>query len=229
MTVHHGGRRSPTRGPRLEKDLPLPPKYNPKEQYPRRAFTVATYSKNSMPSKQAVTAPNFPVLQKVETIKREYNYAATATITVARVDPKTNVRQQAAFPLPPQDKPLPAMPKLDTPETSDSAKSSSDETAPSMTEPEEMGEACGITDDPMTSNLFGNLQMDDTLPPKAMLEQAADLPVLDANGESVPFKSLYWPRTKEEKASKKRVMVIFIRHFYCGVSCRQAIWRPIMS
>lgn len=53
-----------------------------------------------------------------------------------------------------------------------------------------------------------------TLPSKATLDKAADLIVYDAQGQAVPFKELY----QAEPGQRRRVMVIFIRHFFCGVS-----------
>ncbi len=50
-------------------------------------------------------------------------------------------------------------------------------------------------------------------PSRAALDKAADLTVYDADGRGVPFKNLYWA----EPDQRRRVMVIFIRHFFCGV------------
>ena len=55
------------------------------------------------------------------------------------------------------------------------------------------------------------------LPLKAILERAADLTVNDARGQTIPFKELY----RAEPGRKRRVMIIFIRHFFCGVSPRR--------
>ena len=52
------------------------------------------------------------------------------------------------------------------------------------------------------------------LPSKAMVDRAADLTVDDAQGRAVPFRELY----RAESGHKRRVMIIFIRHFFCGVS-----------
>ena len=51
-------------------------------------------------------------------------------------------------------------------------------------------------------------------PSKAMVDRAADLTVDDAQGRAVPFRELY----QAEPGHKRRVMIIFIRHFFCGVS-----------
>ncbi len=60
----------------------------------------------------------------------------------------------------------------------------------------------------------GDVKVSTALPSKSTLEKIADLPVFDVNGKAVPFKSLYWSDSRE----RKKVMIIFIRHFFCGVS-----------
>ena len=52
------------------------------------------------------------------------------------------------------------------------------------------------------------------IPSKAILDRAADLTINDARGQSISFKELY----RAEPGQKRRVMVIFIRHFFCGAS-----------
>ena len=47
-------------------------------------------------------------------------------------------------------------------------------------------------------------------PSKSELQRVANLPILDASGKSHSFKSLYEGKTK--------VLIVFIRHFFCGVS-----------
>jgi hypothetical protein len=67
--------------------------------------------------------------------------------------------------------------------------------------------------DPATQEFQGNIEVSTALPSKSTLEEIADLPVLGVDGQIVPFKSLYWSDTSEGK----KVMIIFIRHFFCGV------------
>lgn len=52
------------------------------------------------------------------------------------------------------------------------------------------------------------------LPSRELLDKLADYLVLDRDGKSHTFKSLY---TGPNVA--RRVLVIFVRHFFCGVSC----------
>lgn len=52
------------------------------------------------------------------------------------------------------------------------------------------------------------------LPSKSILDKAADLTVINARGQAIPFNELY----REEPGHRRRVMIIFIRHFFCGVS-----------
>ena len=56
----------------------------------------------------------------------------------------------------------------------------------------------------------GSVHTDDKLPSKELIKSIADLPVLDREGKTHPFKSLY-------EGFAGRTVVIFIRHFFCGV------------
>jgi hypothetical protein len=69
--------------------------------------------------------------------------------------------------------------------------------------------------DPTTQEFRGDLKVNNVLPSRSTLESIADLPVFDVHGNTVPFKSLYW----SDAPCRKRVMIIFIRHFFCGVCC----------
>ena len=54
------------------------------------------------------------------------------------------------------------------------------------------------------------------LPDEKTLAEAGELMIKDENGNQVAFKSLYTGKPAEE-----RQLIIFIRHFFCGVSCYQ--------
>lgn len=54
----------------------------------------------------------------------------------------------------------------------------------------------------------------DELPSATAAEEAAGLPVVDGSGNSIPFGELY-------ADDATRILVVFIRHFYCGVSRRK--------
>ena len=62
------------------------------------------------------------------------------------------------------------------------------------------------------------------IPSVKTLEKAADCGLVAAQGEVVTFKSLYWA----EKHERRRVLFIFIRHFFCGVSS-QAFCTAVFS
>jgi hypothetical protein len=64
-----------------------------------------------------------------------------------------------------------------------------------------------------TSEFTGEVDTNNTLPSAEMISKVENLPVLDKDGRSIPFKSLY---TGPNVA--RRVLVIFVRHFFCGVS-----------
>ena len=59
----------------------------------------------------------------------------------------------------------------------------------------------------------GDINVNNRPPSKADLKKVADLPVLDANKKSYTFKSLY----ADNEHGARRVLIIFIRHFFCGV------------
>ena len=59
----------------------------------------------------------------------------------------------------------------------------------------------------------GELNTNDNIPTQALLQKIESLVVLDKDGKTVPFKDLY-----NGPNVARRVLVIFIRHFFCGVS-----------
>jgi hypothetical protein len=67
------------------------------------------------------------------------------------------------------------------------------------------------TADP-TAEFVGDVDTDNTIPSQALLRKVADFQVLDQDGKSRPFKSLY-----SGPMVARRVLVIFVRHFFCGV------------
>lgn len=62
-------------------------------------------------------------------------------------------------------------------------------------------------------DFYGDVAVSTELPSQADLRKAGEIPVLAADGTSRPFKSLY----SGEDGQAKRVLVIFVRHFFCGV------------
>lgn len=65
--------------------------------------------------------------------------------------------------------------------------------------------------------------VNDDLPTPAVLAQCDNLPVYDASGTAVSFGSLYKDKGKGKLGNDApaKVLIIFIRHFYCGVSIPQ--------
>ncbi|OBT86076.1 hypothetical protein VE02_05725 [Pseudogymnoascus sp. 03VT05] len=61
----------------------------------------------------------------------------------------------------------------------------------------------------------GDVDTNNILPTQATLSKIEDYPVLDRDGKSIPFKSLYTGPNVP-----RRVLLIFVRHFYCG-NCQQ--------
>lgn len=67
--------------------------------------------------------------------------------------------------------------------------------------------------EPIEVEFIGDVKTDDKLPTLETLKKIENLSVLDQDGKAIPFKNLY---TGPNVA--KRVLIIFIRHFFCGVS-----------
>lgn len=68
-------------------------------------------------------------------------------------------------------------------------------------------------DDVNPPDFHGEVQTNNELPTVETLRKIENYTVLDRSGKSVPFHSLY-----KGTNVARRVMIIFIRHFFCGVS-----------
>ena len=64
-----------------------------------------------------------------------------------------------------------------------------------------------------SADFKGNIKVNNNPPTKEDLEKIADLPVLDKDGKKHTFKGLY----ADNQHGPRRVLIIFIRHFFCGV------------
>lgn len=63
-----------------------------------------------------------------------------------------------------------------------------------------------------TGDFRGDLEVSNKLPSASDMDNVAHLPVLDAAGASHAFTTLH-------AHADQRVLIIFIRHFFCGVRC----------
>ena len=102
----------------------------------------------------------------------------------------------------------PAYSTLSVARSADSALS-----LPSTMAQKDKAKPLDVESDVTTQEFQGDIKVSTSVPSKSTLEKVADLPVFDVDGKTIPFKSLYWPDTNE----RKKVMIIFIRHFFCGV------------
>lgn len=59
----------------------------------------------------------------------------------------------------------------------------------------------------------GTVHVNNDLPTEQDMKKVEDLLILDAEGKSRPFKELY-----DASGVAPRQLIIFIRHFFCGVS-----------
>jgi len=64
-----------------------------------------------------------------------------------------------------------------------------------------------------TAEFTGDISTNNELPSQEILKKVENMMVLDKDGKALPFKSLY-----SGPNVARRVLVIFIRHFFCGVS-----------
>lgn len=87
--------------------------------------------------------------------------------------------------------------------------------AATTSSPTHLTSANGIPskDDTNPLDFQGDVQTNNKLPSPETLQELEKYTVLDESGKSHPFKSLY---TGPNVA--RRVLIIFIRHFFCGVS-----------
>jgi hypothetical protein len=65
-----------------------------------------------------------------------------------------------------------------------------------------------------SAEFTGSVKVSQKPPTKSELAKVAEFPVIDVNGNSIPFKSLH----SDPSNPSKRVLVVFVRHFFCGVS-----------
>lgn len=66
---------------------------------------------------------------------------------------------------------------------------------------------------PMTQDVKPDRPVNDHPPSASDLHKVEDYKILDRKGEAHTFRSIY-----NGPDSTKRVLVVFIRHFFCGVS-----------
>jgi hypothetical protein len=72
-----------------------------------------------------------------------------------------------------------------------------------------------------TIEFEGDVNTNNDLPTQATLNKIENLPILDKDGKSLPFKNLY-----TGPGVTRRVLIIFVRHFFCGVSFRPSPSHP---
>lgn len=75
-------------------------------------------------------------------------------------------------------------------------------------------ESCTFDTNDWFAQFNGQLDISDDAPSRENLETAGELPIFDAAGNARPFKSLY----SRGSVVGDRQLLVFIRHFYCGVS-----------
>ena len=66
----------------------------------------------------------------------------------------------------------------------------------------------------LQKDFSGDVKVDDKIPTKSELDKAGERAVYDKDGKKYTFKDLVASSAASEP---RRVLVIFIRHFFCGV------------
>lgn len=87
------------------------------------------------------------------------------------------------------------------------------ETAPSSVASHD-AHSCGYDADDWFSRFRDDIDVSDEQPSATQLAAAGKVPIIDVHGNSRPFSSLY----SEGEAIGERQLILFVRHFYCGVS-----------
>lgn len=95
---------------------------------------------------------------------------------------------------------------------SDSDSHTSTSTSSAMSGTQASTAASSVTDDPR-ADFKGDVAVNDNLPTQKMLDACAEVDLLDSEGKKHSFKSLF-----TEKTGPSRHLVVFVRHFFCGVS-----------
>lgn len=85
--------------------------------------------------------------------------------------------------------------------------------APPKTSVDTSGSSAATNSDDRPVDFTGDVNTNNEIPSQETLKSVEDMPLLDKEGKTVPFKSLY-----SGPNGTRRVLVIFIRHFFCGVS-----------
>ncbi|KAG4431496.1 hypothetical protein IFR05_013026 [Cadophora sp. M221] len=90
-------------------------------------------------------------------------------------------------------------------------------TSSNMACPKDSSDSLSSSSHDPTADFSGDVNTNNNLPSQETLKRVENFPILDQDGRSIPFKNLY---TGPNVA--RRVLVIFIRHFYCG-NCQEYI------
>jgi hypothetical protein len=146
-----------------------------------------------------IDTPLPPIPQQPEQSSTKEKSLPPTILKVMEESPDTDALKQTS-----KYKPLPPMPPPDESTT----PASDPAVAATATGP-------GSKSDPKTAEFQGDVQVSNELPTKEMIEKAADILVFDTEGKEVLFKSLYLPQNNGEE---RRTLIIFVRHFFCGVS-----------
>lgn len=136
--------------------------------------------------------------------------------STAPAQPANAQKEKADEPLPPTQPTAAAAAATETEEDKTPAPQSAPILASAMTaEPTEVQPTTATTNDGIDEvnphDFVGEVQSNNNLPSAATLRKIENYTVLDSHGKSHSFRSLYSGRNVA-----RRVLIIFVRHFFCG-------------
>ncbi len=166
-------------------------------------------SATTEPSADAVVDPVAPI---PEAEKPKVDATESQSTTVEESNAKAVAPAGEASPEPSNGIATTSEPKI---EADEPAKEATEEVAATTKKPSE-APAESTTDQEDTVNPIdfqGTVDSNNDIPTPETLRKIENYVLLDRDGKSHTFKSLY-----SGKHVARRVLIIFVRHFYCGVS-----------
>lgn len=194
---------------------------------PTKRLTVKTVRFSKPNPIRSVTAP--PRLTKQHSIKRDTaTFTATATFTIpmrSREKYSTVAGAPKFLPLGEErkglfDKELPAPPVVVEVFPENERKEEEMTALP-------RAQSLSIDEETqaMTQEFDGDLETNHSLPSRATLRNCQDIPIFDSTGKEHRFGDLW----EDDHNSQKRVLIIFIRHFFCGVRVFSLVSKIILT
>jgi len=168
--------------------------------------TISTSAALTAPAKETRSGLDTNLSNKKEEQKEEDTATSTAPVVAAET-------KAAPEPTKPAQTPTPAPATASDSTTSPTTTISTTTTLPTAkTAPTKEAETADYDDSVNPPDFEGTVNTNNDLPSAETIAKIADYVLLDRDGKTHTFKSLY-----SGKHAARRVLIIFVRHFYCGV------------